>query len=116
MCKRGSVCKVAEVGRLQAELESGLGTFFSHSHLNTFKTPDHVAGMALIDTNRLPWTAPEVQSYSQLTVKSDVWAFGVLFWELLTLGATPLHSSEISLSLSLTLFEVRVDVLLHACS
>ncbi len=26
VCKKGTVCKVAEVGRLQAELEGGLGT------------------------------------------------------------------------------------------
>ena len=48
-------------------------------------------GLAPIETNRLSWTAREIASFAQLTSMSDVWAFGVLFWELLTLGATPFN-------------------------
>jgi serine/threonine protein kinase len=48
-------------------------------------------GSAKIESNRLPWTAPEVRFFNELTSESDVWAYGVLFWELLTLGATPFH-------------------------
>ncbi len=47
--------------------------------------------MLPVETNRLAWTAPEVVSLAQLTVLSDAWAFGVLGWEILTLGATPFY-------------------------
>jgi hypothetical protein len=48
-------------------------------------------GSAKIESNRLPWTAPEAKFLNELTSESDVWAYGVLFWELLTLGAAPFH-------------------------
>ncbi|KAF2360139.1 SH2 domain [Trinorchestia longiramus] len=35
------------------------------------------------------WTAPEAILYGQYSIKSDVWSFGVLMMEVMTLGATP---------------------------
>ena len=35
------------------------------------------------------WTAPEAIEYSQFTIKTDVWAYGILLVELVTRGATP---------------------------
>uniref|UniRef100_A0A8D0CAY1 Tyrosine-protein kinase n=1 Tax=Salvator merianae TaxID=96440 RepID=A0A8D0CAY1_SALMN len=35
------------------------------------------------------WSPPEVLLYSKFSSKSDVWAFGVLMWEIYTLGKMP---------------------------
>ena len=35
------------------------------------------------------WTAPEALMYSRYTIKSDVWSFGILLYELITFGSTP---------------------------
>ncbi|XP_060767565.1 cytoplasmic tyrosine-protein kinase BMX-like isoform X2 [Neoarius graeffei] len=35
------------------------------------------------------WSAPEVLTYTRFSSKSDVWAFGVLMWEVYSLGKQP---------------------------
>ncbi|XP_076823262.1 tyrosine-protein kinase TXK-like isoform X1 [Clavelina lepadiformis] len=37
----------------------------------------------------IKWAAPEVLNYTMFSSKSDVWAFGVLMWELFTGGLMP---------------------------
>ena len=54
------ICKIADFG---------LGRFFT-------KFP-------------IKWTAPEAAMYSRFTIKSDVWSFGILLYELITYGRSP---------------------------
>ncbi|XP_043851487.1 cytoplasmic tyrosine-protein kinase BMX [Dromiciops gliroides] len=37
----------------------------------------------------IKWSAPEVFHYSKYSSKSDVWAFGILMWEVFSLGKQP---------------------------
>jgi serine/threonine protein kinase len=40
------------------------------------------------------WTAPEAAMYKQFSAKSDVWSFGILLYELITLGRVPYPSKS----------------------
>eukprot|EP00051_Salpingoeca_urceolata_P018662 m.264115 g.264115 ORF g.264115 m.264115 type:complete len:686 (-) comp19247_c6_seq8:39-2096(-) len=47
----------------------------------------------------IKWTAPESLSYNMFTIKSDVWAFGVVLWELATYGKPPYPGIDLFLVL-----------------
>ncbi|XP_074849559.1 cytoplasmic tyrosine-protein kinase BMX isoform X2 [Carettochelys insculpta] len=40
------------------------------------------------------WSAPEVFHYTKFSSKSDVWAYGILMWEVFTLGKQPYELYE----------------------
>jgi len=49
------------------------------------------------------WTAPEAAEERRFTVKSDVWSFGILMFEIITYGMTPypgMHNNEVLQKLS----------------
>jgi len=37
----------------------------------------------------IKWTSPEAALYGKFTIKSDVWSYGILLYELITYGAVP---------------------------
>ncbi|NWW41198.1 FRK kinase, partial [Panurus biarmicus] len=37
------------------------------------------------------WTAPEAIRYNRFSIKSDVWSFGILLFEIITYGQMPYH-------------------------
>ncbi|XP_077999970.1 uncharacterized protein LOC144452699 [Glandiceps talaboti] len=66
----GKVCKIAS---------------FSHAITTTGQTvKDKPSG-------RLPirWMAPESLAESEFSFQSDIWTYGIVLWEIVTLGATP---------------------------
>lgn len=46
---------------------------------------------AILTDNRARWAAPEILQQDFQCLGSDVWSFGVVLYELITLGAIPYH-------------------------
>ena len=64
------ICKVADFGLARVIDED---IYKAHSEAKSF----------------IRWTAPEATMYSHFTIKSDVWSFGILLYELITYGSFP---------------------------
>ncbi|KAI1702901.1 protein tyrosine kinase domain-containing protein [Ditylenchus destructor] len=57
----------------------------------------------------IKWTAPEGLAYNTFSTKSDVWAFGVLLWEIATYGMAPYPGVELNSVYSLLERGFRMD-------
>nr|XP_023665294.1 tyrosine-protein kinase ABL1-like isoform X1 [Paramormyrops kingsleyae] len=57
----------------------------------------------------IKWTAPESLAYNKFSIKSDVWAFGVLLWEIATYGLSPYPGIDLSQVYELLEKEYRMD-------
>lgn len=57
----------------------------------------------------IKWTAPEGLAYNKFSTKSDVWAFGVLLWEIATYGMSPYPGVDLT-DVYHMLEKVRINV------
>ncbi|XP_019856456.1 PREDICTED: uncharacterized protein LOC100638399 [Amphimedon queenslandica] len=62
-----------------------IANFYLAQHLNGNKYWTVEKGTKLA----IRWTAPEAYTLKQISIKSDVWSFGILLWELATKGNGP---------------------------
>ena len=48
--------------------------------------------------SKVKWTAPEAALENKFTIKSDVWSYGILMYEIITYGQEPysdIHTSQV---------------------
>lgn len=57
----------------------------------------------------IKWTAPEGLAYNTFSTKSDVWAFGVLLWEIATYGMAPYPGVDLNRVYGLLEHGYRMD-------
>ena len=72
-------------------------SLMSHTHTITFR----VHGSALLPVR---WMSPESILYGKFTTETDIWAFGILLWEVFTFGQQPyfgLQNEEVLLLICL---------------
>ena len=82
------------------EMTSGQKTLFSERRVDLSRSDSTVGGTK---PNRpaLPirWMAPEALLHHVFSIETDVWAFGIVLWEIATLGGfTPLPFSYLSIN------------------
>lgn len=46
------------------------------------------------NNNFIEWTAPEAATCGNFTVKSDVWSYGILLYEIFTRGQVPYPGTQ----------------------
>lgn len=70
LVNENNICKVADFGLArfmkETEYEASAGAKFP-----------------------IKWTAPEAANYNKFTIKSDVWSFGIVLYEIITKGGVP---------------------------
>lgn len=71
--------------------------------ISDFGLAQKVSGSTYKESSRtqfpLKWMAPEAVMHRSFSVKSDVWAFGILLYEMVTHGALPypgVHNSDVA--------------------
>jgi serine/threonine protein kinase len=50
------------------------------------------------------WTAPEAIHSGKFTIKSDVWSFGILLYEIMTFGGMPYPSKTFTCMFNVLLY------------
>ena len=57
--------------------------------LSVMRVSENAIGSQNRGMSPVKWTAPEALLHASFTIKSDVWSFGILLYELITYGETP---------------------------
>ena len=57
--------------------------------LSVTRVSENAIGSQNRGMSPVKWTAPEALMHASFTIKSDVWSFGILLYELVTYGETP---------------------------
>ncbi|XP_061777487.1 receptor-type tyrosine-protein kinase FLT3 [Nerophis ophidion] len=89
---KGRLVKIGDFG-LARDIDNDSNYVVRGNVSNHFSNPcpAHISGDSTASQVRLPvkWMAPESIFDGMYTMKSDVWAYGILLWEIFSLGVTP---------------------------
>ncbi|XP_061876867.1 receptor-type tyrosine-protein kinase FLT3 isoform X1 [Entelurus aequoreus] len=89
---KGRLVKIGDFG-LARDIDNDSNYVVRGNVSNNFfdPSPAHISGDFTASQVRLPvkWMAPESIFEGMYTMKSDVWAYGILLWEIFSLGVTP---------------------------